>query len=83
MQNNDPLKNESDRADVLRAVFALREAAQAHGRVEAEVGDMPDPQSRDVLLDAKLDMEAKTAQAIDACVHCGRVHADACDPESS
>lgn len=58
------------------AVFALREAAQAHGRAEAKLEGVQDPGARDELLLKRLEMEAKTARAIDACTHCGRVHAD-------
>jgi hypothetical protein len=76
------MKNESDQADVMVAVFALREAAQAHGRAEAELGEARDAQARDELLRKRLDMEAKTARAIDACSHCGRPHADdPCDED--
>jgi hypothetical protein len=58
------------------AIYDLRKAVeqQSYARVAAERDGSSE--SRDALLDATLDVEAKTALAIDVCNHCGRPHAD-------
>lgn len=50
--------------DKIEAIYELREAADAKARadVEREAGDTP--HSRDVLLDASLELEDKTQDAI-------------------
>jgi hypothetical protein len=60
--------------DTTEAVFALREAAERHGRAEAAFDQHGDERRRDQLLDARLDVEDKTKEAIAACQHCGLPH---------
>ena len=60
--------------DKVEAVFALREAAERHGRAEAAYDRYGDDRRRDQLLDARLEVEDKTKEAIAACQHCGLPH---------
>jgi hypothetical protein len=71
--------------DKIAAIYELREAAERHARIEAEVGTKPTGVDRDRLLDARIELEQKTQQAVESCVHCGRLHADertSCDSDS-
>jgi len=61
------------------AVFELREAAEELGRQEQKLEADQSPERRDAVLDARLEVEGKTAEAIDACEDCGREH---CEDES-
>jgi hypothetical protein len=49
------------------AVYELREAAVAHGKAVASLECETTPQARDAVLETKLDLEVKTAAAIDEC----------------
>lgn len=60
--------------DKVAAVYALRAAAEEHGRVEALVGDKPRGDQRDLLLDTRMRLEELTQAAIEACEHCGFQH---------
>ena len=62
--------------DKVEAVYALREAAEAHGRAEAALDAHDSPHNRDVVLEKKVELEACTAEAIESCQFCGRTHAD-------
>lgn len=62
--------------DKVAAIYELREAAEAHARIEAIAGDKPKGKDRDRLLDARIELEQKTQRAIEACAYCGREHAD-------
>ena len=62
--------------DKVAAIYALREAAEKHAKLEAEIGDRPSANERDLLLDARIELEQKTQQAVETCVHCGRPHSD-------
>ena len=62
--------------DKVEAVYALRKAAEAHGRAEALLDIKNTPENRDTMLDTKVALEAKTAEAIESCHDCGRTHAD-------
>ena len=62
--------------DKVEAVYALRHAAEAHGRAEAQLDIENSPENRDVVLDTKVELEAKTAEAIESCQYCGRSHQD-------
>lgn len=57
------------------AIYDLRAAAEKKGRAEREVDVDPTPEKRDELLDAKLDLEEKTVEAIEVCNDCGHQHA--------
>ena len=58
------------------AVYELREAAEAHGRAETVLQLGSSPQNRDAALQTRVELEAKTAQALEACEYCGRLHRD-------
>ncbi|HTX03665.1 MAG TPA: hypothetical protein VMD07_08275 [Candidatus Acidoferrales bacterium] len=62
--------------DKVAAIYELREAAEQHARIEANVGERPKGTDRDRLLDARIELEQKTQRAIESCVYCGRDHAD-------
>ena len=69
--------------DKIAAIYALREAAERHAKIETEVGAKPTGADRDRLLDARIELEQRTQQAVESCVHCGRLHADEqprCEP---
>lgn len=54
----------------IAAIYDLREAAEAKANAENAVEIDPTPNSRDALLDAQIELEAKTADAVDACHDC-------------
>ena len=56
------------------AIYDLRDAAERKARVQQAVEEQPTKQRKDELLDAKLELERKTVEAIDACHECGHVH---------
>ena len=56
------------------AIYELREAAERKARVEQAVEEQPTKRGKDELLDAKLQLERKTVEAIDACHECGHAH---------
>jgi len=62
--------------DKVAAIYALREAAEKHAKLEAALGGKPGPKERDLLLDARIELEQRTQQAVETCVHCGRSHVD-------
>jgi hypothetical protein len=62
--------------DKVTAIYALRDAAARHAKLEMAVGENPTGHDRDRLLDARIDLEQKTQQAVETCVHCGRSHTD-------
>ena len=62
--------------DKVTAIYNLREAAAKHAKLEMAVGENPNGTQRDDLLDARIDLEQKTQQAVETCVHCGRPHTD-------
>jgi hypothetical protein len=57
------------------AIYGLRDAVEARTRLEAVVDEHPTADAREALLDATLEVEAKTQHAIDVCHECGHVHA--------
>jgi len=61
--------------DKLEAIYDLREAVERKMRAEMAVHREGSPQARDALLDATLEMESKTQDAIETCHQCGRAHA--------
>lgn len=67
------MKSEEDQRNVVEAVFALRAAALNLGRIESRALEAV---SVDELIRKRVDLEEKTAQAIDACTTCGRAHCD-------
>ena len=58
------------------AIYAVREAAERKAVLEVSLSAHPSPDARDALLAAQLSLEARTQDAIEACHHCGRRHAD-------
>jgi len=65
-----------EHTDKIEAIYELRHAVES--KVHAEIALLHEntPDKRDALLDAALLVEAKTQDAIEVCVHCGRAHAD-------
>jgi hypothetical protein len=70
----------SQSQEKIDAIYDLREAVAAKVRLEAEVDRASTPDTRGALLDATLEMEAKTQQAIEVCHECGHVHHDRFHP---
>jgi hypothetical protein len=56
------------------AIYQLREAAEKKALVEKQLEERPSQEQRDQLLDAKLDLEKKTIEAIEVCHECGHEH---------
>lgn len=65
----------NDDSDKVEAIYELREAAEQKGRAEHTAEVAPGPATRDALLDAQMNVESKTAHAIDVCHECGMEHA--------
>ena len=61
--------------DKIDAIYDLRDAVEAKARLEAAVDERPSADAREALLDATLEVEAKTQVAIEACHECGHAHA--------
>jgi hypothetical protein len=64
----------SQSQEKIDAIYDLRTAVEAKARLEAVVDHRPTPDAREALLDATLDVEAKTQHAIEVCHECGHVH---------
>ncbi len=58
----------------IAAIYDLRDAVEAKVRAEHELEREPSAGARAALLDATLEMESKTQDAIDVCHACGHVH---------
>jgi hypothetical protein len=57
------------------AIYSLRDAAEAKAVAEIVASVHPTAATRDALLDAQLDLESKTQDAVEACHECGLPHA--------
>jgi hypothetical protein len=57
------------------AIYSLRDAAEAKAVAEVQADANPTPAARDALLEAQLELEAKTQIAVEACHECGHSHA--------
>ena len=60
--------------DKVDAIFDLREAVERKVRAEVAAERTDDAGTRAEFLDASLDVESKTADAIDVCHACDRPH---------
>lgn len=58
----------------IAAIYGLREAVETKARAEQALESEPSPEARAALLDATLDVEAKTQDAIEVCHQCGHEH---------
>lgn len=59
----------------IEAIYDLREAVEAKVHAEHALDLVTSPATRTALLDATLEVEAKTQAAIDVCHECGLAHA--------
>ena len=59
----------------VEAIYDLREAAEAHALARLAVDQFPSPSRKDELLEAKLNLEEATQDAIESCEHCSLSHA--------
>jgi hypothetical protein len=57
------------------AIYDLRAAVEEKTRLELTVDDQPTAGARAALLDATLEVEARTQHAIEVCHECGERHA--------
>jgi hypothetical protein len=53
------------------AIYDLRRAAESKARAEHALEERPDAKRRDELLNAQIELEEKTVNAIDVCHECG------------
>jgi hypothetical protein len=68
-------RKQTDRVkDKVEAIFELREAVEQKVHAEIALHREGSAQARDTLLDATVQVEAKTQDAIETCHHCGRAH---------
>jgi hypothetical protein len=58
----------------IEAIYDLREAVEAKVQAEFALELVPSQDTRIALLDATLDVEAKTQAAIEVCHECGLDH---------
>jgi hypothetical protein len=58
----------------IAAIYGLREAVETKVRAEQALEREPSSDAQAALLDATLDVEAKTQDAIEVCHRCGHVH---------
>jgi hypothetical protein len=61
----------------IEAIYALREAVESKADAEHQLAADGSATSRDALLAAQLDVEAKTQDAIEVCHECGGSHSGA------
>jgi hypothetical protein len=64
----------SQSQEKIDAIYDLRDAVEAKTRLEAAVDRRPSADAREALLDATLEVEARTQHAIEVCHECGHVH---------
>ena len=62
--------------DKVSAIYRLREAAERHDKLAEQIGDVPTGLERQRILDARIELERRTREAVEACVYCGRRHHD-------
>ena len=58
----------------VEAIYSLREAAEAKVLAELKADAERTPAARDALLDAQIELESKTQDALQACHECGHAH---------
>ena len=59
----------------IKVIYNLRSAVEAKVRAEQRLAQAPSQDARLALLNATIDVEAKTQTAIEVCHECGRRHA--------
>jgi uncharacterized protein with PIN domain len=64
-----------DHKDKVEAIYDLRNAVEEKVGAKHALEREDTPETRDALLSATLKVEAKTQDAIEVCIHCGRAHA--------
>lgn len=57
------------------AIYKVRDAAEQKAHAERDLEETPTAEARDALLDAQMELEKTTYQAITACHECGHEHA--------
>ena len=62
------------RKNKVAAIYDVRQAAEEKALAERDLHESPSSDARDALLDAQINLEAKTLDAIEACNECGHVH---------
>lgn len=67
--------DDTQKTNKIEAIYNLREAVEQKVHAEKELETRPSAENRDALLDAQLDVEAKTQDAIESCLECGTCHA--------
>ena len=65
-----------DSKEKIDAIYKLRSAAEQKAHAERDLDEKPTPEARDALLDAQVELEKSTYQAITACHECGHEHGE-------
>jgi hypothetical protein len=74
-QEDDPASQSNPASNKkTEAIYSLREAAEAKAFAEVKAIANPTPDARDALLEARLELEVKTQDAVEACHECGHSH---------
>jgi len=60
--------------DKLGAIYTLRQAAEEHGRAEERLMQAPSTEKVDDVIRARIAVDAKTEDAVQACKTCGQAH---------
>jgi hypothetical protein len=68
--------------DKIDAIYELRDAAEQKAHAERDLESMGTPEARDALLDAQMELEKKTYEAIEVCHECGHEHGEG-EPHAS
>lgn len=74
-QDSDPRSENNPTSNrKVDAIYSLRDAAEAKALAEVKANANPTPAARDELLAARLELESKTQDAVEACHECGNLH---------
>lgn len=73
---------ETEQKSKVEAIYDLRDAAETKAHAEIALEQEPTPENRDQLLEAQMDLESKTQDAIEVCHDCGHAHASS-EPHAS
>ena len=69
-------KTQMDSKEKIDAVYKLRQAAEQKAHAERDLEESATPEARDALLDAQMELEKTTYEAIKVCHECGHEHGE-------
>lgn len=67
---------ESESKTKIDAIYKLRDAAEQKAHAERDLQERATPEARDALLEAQMELEKTTYDAIKVCHECGHEHAE-------